>query len=331
MLNDNEDRGSDTPSMFPSTTSGSGPSGPKMYAPPWARDAATEATDAAIAATEKLRSVLPPAPLLKDPEVRTRRRGPDAFEGDIALRELRMRPSLDPVAVPEPPVVGSRGTSSSLLGRLAGAGGLAALAALFMVGAVPGSLRVDDGAQPIWSRMFGANVVRETLTAPKPAERRAADPVTDRVVPMMERFAAATPVVEPPVLAVQQPPMVVEPPAPPAAASPATQAPVAQPQFSPPARTLDRDEVAALYRRGEQLIGQGDIAAARLMFARAAEVGDARSALALGASYDPDVLRKLGVLGVAADAVLAREWYSKASSYGSREAAQRIDLLAQGR
>jgi TPR repeat protein len=67
------------------------------------------------------------------------------------------------------------------------------------------------------------------------------------------------------------------------------------------------------------------------MFARAAEVGDARSALALGASYDPDVLRKLGVLGVAADAALAREWYSKASSFGSREAAQRIDLLALGR
>jgi hypothetical protein len=310
-----------------------------MYAPPWARDAATEAADAAIAATEKLRSVLPPAPLLKDPEVRTRRRGPAAFEGDIALRELRARPSLDPVAVPEPPVIGSRGSSSSLLGRIAGAGGLAALAALFMVGAVPGSLRggangVDDGAQPIWSRMFGANVVRETLSAPKPVERRI-ELAADRAVPMMERFAAATPVVEPPVLAVQQPPMLAEPPAPPAPSMPqapaVSQGPVAQPQFSQPVRTLDREEVAALYRRGEQLIAQGDIAAARLMFTRAAEVGDARSALALGASYDPDVLRKLGVLGVAADAALAREWYSKASSYGSREAAQRIDLLAQGR
>jgi TPR repeat protein len=67
------------------------------------------------------------------------------------------------------------------------------------------------------------------------------------------------------------------------------------------------------------------------MFTRAAVAGDARSALALGASYDPDVLRKLGVLGVAADAAIAREWYAKASSYGSREAAQRIELLARGR
>jgi TPR repeat protein len=43
------------------------------------------------------------------------------------------------------------------------------------------------------------------------------------------------------------------------------------------------------------------------------------------------VLRKLGVLGVAADAALARDWYAKASSFGSREAAQRIELMAQGR
>ena len=28
---------------------------------------------------------------------------------------------------------------------------------------------------------------------------------------------------------------------------------------------------------------------------------------------------------------LARDWYSKASGYGSREAAQRIELMAQGR
>lgn len=315
IQNETEHR-SDTPSMFPPTSAST------MYAPPWARDAATDAADAALAASDKLRSVLPPAPLL-----RTRRRETAPFEGDIALRDLRARPSLDPVSVPEPPTVASRSSSFSLVARLSGAVGLAALAALFMVGGAPGSLRgaanaVEDGAKPFWSRLFGTNVVRDTLTAPKPIERieRKIELVTDRPVPMLERFAAATPVAEPPVMAMQPPPQAAEPPA-----------PVAPPQLSPPVRSLDRDEIAALYRRGEQLIQQGDIAAARLMFARAAEVGDARSALALGASYDPDVLKKLGVLGVAADAALAREWYSKASSFGSREAAQRIDLLAQGR
>ena len=330
----NERRGSDAPSLFPSPAS---PPTARMYAPPWARDSVTDAADAAIDASEKLRSALPPASSLKEPE--RRRRAFATFEGDLAVRELRARPSLDPDGVPEPPVVGSRKSSYSLLGRLSGAAGLAALAALFMmVGTAPGSLRgapsaAEDSAQPFWSRLFGASVVREALTPPKPIEQRRAEPVADRPVPMMERFAAASPPAEPPVAATQPPqpqaqPQAIELPAPPPVARPA---PVAAPSFSPPPRTLDRDEIAALYKRGEQLIAQGDIAAARLMFARAAEVGDARSALALGASYDPDVLRKLGVLGVAADAALAREWYSKASSFGSREAAQRIDLLALGR
>jgi hypothetical protein len=303
-----------------------------MYAPPWARDAATDAADSAIAATEKLRSVLPPAPLLKEPD--RRRRGPAPFEGDIALRELRARSPLDPDAVPEPPVVGSRKSTFAVVARLSGAVGLAALAAVFFVSG-SGSRQdpADEGAKPFWSRLFGGNVMRETLSAPKVVAERKAEPVTDRPVPMMERFAAATPAAEPPVTAAQQA-QALQPQAPQpqaqAAEPPATPPePAAPPAFSPP--SLDREEIAALYKRGEQLIQQGDIAAARLMFTRAASVGDARSALALGASYDPDVLRKLGVVGVAADAALAREWYAKASGYGSREAAQRIELMARGR
>src|SRR4051812_11381950 len=134
--NDNEQRGSDTPSMFPRAVS---PPKARMYAPPWARDAATDAADAATGASDKLRNALPPAPLLHEPE--RRRRGAAAFEGAVALRELRARPALDRDSVPEPPVVGSRKSSYSLLGRLVGAGALAGLAALFVVGTAPGSLR----------------------------------------------------------------------------------------------------------------------------------------------------------------------------------------------
>jgi hypothetical protein len=303
-----------------------------MYAPPWARDAATDAADSAIAATEKLRNVLPPAPLLKDPEQRARRRGPAPFEGDIALRELRARSPLDPDAVPEPPVVGSRRSTVGLVARVSGAVGLAALAAVFLVsGSGSQQDAADEGAKPFWSRLFGGNVMRETLSAPKVVAQRKAEPVTDRPVPMMERFAAATPAVEPPATAMPQPQAQAPAPAPVQAVESPAPAPQAPPAVSQPVRSLDRDEIAMLYRRGEQLIQQGDIAAARLMFQRAAEVGDARSALALGASYDPDVLRKLGVLGVAANATLAREWYAKASSFGSSEAALRIETMAQGR
>ena len=84
-----------------------------------------------------------------------------------------------------------------------------------------------------------------------------------------------------------------------------------------------------LVKRSEELIAQGDIAAARLMLTRAAEAGDARAALVLGATYDSAMLRKLGVLGVAADAAQARAWYAKAADYGSGEATQRLEQLAQ--
>src|SRR5436305_12983580 len=215
-----------------------------MYAPPWARDAATDAADSAIAATEKLRNALPPAPLLKAPE--RRRRGAAPFEGDIALRELRARPPLDPDAVPEPPVVASRKSTIASMVRLAGAVGLAGLAAVFVVNGV-GS-RQDTGgeaANSFWSRLFGGNVIRETLSGPKAVAERKAESPADRPVPMMERFAAATPAAEPLVTAAQQAqvqqPQVQQPQVQPAeAAAPAAPPPpvasVAPPEaVAPPA------------------------------------------------------------------------------------------------
>ena len=48
----------------------------------------------------------------------------------------------------------------------------------------------------------------------------------------------------------------------------------------------------------------------------------------LGATYDPIVLKRLGVLGPTADAEAARIWYEKAKEFGSSEAPRRIDMLA---
>jgi TPR repeat protein len=41
------------------------------------------------------------------------------------------------------------------------------------------------------------------------------------------------------------------------------------------------------------------------------------------------MLRKLGVLGLAADARQAREWYAKAADFGSGEAKRRLEQFAQ--
>jgi hypothetical protein len=94
------------------------------------------------------------------------------------------------------------------------------------------------------------------------------------------------------------------------------------------ARQLNRDEVAALAKRGEEFIAAGDIAAARLVLQRAAEARDARAALLLGATYDPIMLEKSRVRGFAPDIATARTWYERAKEFGSAEATQRLEMLA---
>ena len=92
-------------------------------------------------------------------------------------------------------------------------------------------------------------------------------------------------------------------------------------------RALDPEEIKLLTRQGEQLAATGDLVTARILFQRAAEVGDATAAMALGATYDPNVLAKLGVAGMAADVEKARSWYRKAESQGSAEATRRLRAL----
>jgi TPR repeat protein len=71
------------------------------------------------------------------------------------------------------------------------------------------------------------------------------------------------------------------------------------------------------------------VAAARLVYRRAANAGNSQAALALGGSYDPNVLKQLGVIGVAGDPVQAREWYRRAAELGSADAPRRLNQLAQ--
>jgi hypothetical protein len=300
-----------------------------MYAPPWARDrqrdeapetlrdAPDVAGENALAASEQFRRTLPPASQLGE----RRRRREVPFEGDLAIVELRERPTLDPAGVPEPPL--RQRSSAGLLARFAGAAGLAALAAFFMVGTAPFSLAVKaegDGAPSLWTRLVGKN------TRQVAAEPAALAPVIVSVpAPLAERFAAMQPAHSTP-----------EPLAPRAVQTVAIQMapePVAQPTqpARPARRTLDQDEIAILYKRSQDLITQGDIAGGRLLLTRAAEAGDARAALALGATYDVAVLGKLAALGVTADAAKAKAWYAKAAELGSGEASKRLEVLAQGR
>ncbi len=100
-------------------------------------------------------------------------------------------------------------------------------------------------------------------------------------------------------------------------------------QVSSPPRSLDPDQIASLLKRGIGLLKNGDIASARLCLQRAAEAGNGEAALALGSTYDPLVLKKLGIIGIAPDLVQARQWYQKAKDLGSNAAVEQLAMLAQ--
>jgi hypothetical protein len=95
-----------------------------------------------------------------------------------------------------------------------------------------------------------------------------------------------------------------------------------------PVTPLNQHEISVLVLRGEEYLKAGQIAAARLVLQRAADAHDAGGTLMLGATYDPNILDRLGVLGLTADAETARFWYEKAKEFGSSEAPRRIEMLA---
>ena len=98
---------------------------------------------------------------------------------------------------------------------------------------------------------------------------------------------------------------------------------------SPTPRAPNPDDIAAFLNRGLELISSGDIAAARVLLLRAAEVRDPNAALALASSFDPILLERLGAYGVVPDVSSARRWYEKAKEFGSEEASSRLEMLAR--
>ena len=90
---------------------------------------------------------------------------------------------------------------------------------------------------------------------------------------------------------------------------------------------LSTDEIADLMKRGNDLVGVGDIISARLYFERAADAGDARAALLVGQTFDPRYLSRIGVFGVRGDPTAAAEWYQRARDLGDSSAEARLETL----
>jgi TPR repeat protein len=79
--------------------------------------------------------------------------------------------------------------------------------------------------------------------------------------------------------------------------------------------------------QGLVALASGDVVGARLFLERAAEIGDVRALMALGESYDPATLVRMGALGIKGDAVKARDYYSKALAAGMGAARERMAAL----
>lgn len=115
-----------------------------------------------------------------------------------------------------------------------------------------------------------------------------------------------------------------KPPANPAAPpAPAQTVPAqaAPPSVAKPAVVLDQNEIP-----GKDLLNDGDLAAARVLFERAA---NAEAALGLGSTYDPNVIKRLGAIMVKPDVENARKWL--AADRGLAAATLQLANLPQSR
>ena len=88
------------------------------------------------------------------------------------------------------------------------------------------------------------------------------------------------------------------------------------------------DEGRKLSAEGIVAFAKGDIATARAFFVSAAEAGDARALVALGDTYDPATLKRLGVIGLKGDVAKARDYYARALAAGASGARERLAAFA---
>jgi hypothetical protein len=218
------------------------------------------------------------------------RRG--VFEGDAAAIELRSRlaKARDGTLPTPTPEIPARPSAARLLGFALVAAGVAGGAGYFA-----------GGSKLSTKPALLAAVSGDTDAPPAPVARTAHLKAPGRD---SERAAAPT-------------------------AAPAGVRQLPPSSASPPPAPEDASEIAAKMKLGADLMAAGDIAAARTMFARVAEAGDAAGAFALAETYDPAVLSTMPVRGggITANPALARRWYEKAREMGSAAAPERIARL----
>jgi hypothetical protein len=245
------------------------------------------------------------------------RRG--VFEGDAAAVELRARLAKARAGIPSLAV---RAPAPSRLGPVLRFIGLILVAAVlagtagYIVGAARHSTKLARSAKS--ARLAAAStradmpIAQLTPAAPRDAPDRKSEPQGE----------AAD---GPPATSGRAPDNAVE-----GEAAQQRRTPASASAPPPPLPRPDASAIAARMKIGADLMAAGDLTAARMIFERVAEAGDAAGAFALAETYDPTVLRKLRLRGgITPDPALARRWYEKARDMGSSAAPERIARLTR--
>jgi hypothetical protein len=245
------------------------------------------------------------------------------FEGDVAVVELRSRLALGSERIPQPAVPFSPApTFSGVLRLMSGVAMAAAVAGV--AGYLWGFKLSTEMPEP--TPASGQANVLPALSTPvarlKTSDRDFDPPAAARTASIgfapVDRRGAANPVTS--VDATQRPALLPTPSQ--------SVSPFVAPR--PPVAAEDASVIAAKMKIGVELMTYGEVTAARVMFQRVAEAGDAAGAFALAETYDPLVLGGLRLReGIMPDLALARTWYERARELGSLEARDRISRLAQ--
>jgi hypothetical protein len=260
----------------------------------------------------------PRSPSAQQPWKRSKRR--QAFAGDIAVAELRNRPTLAPdrLPVPPPPVATPKFTSA---GRFVGVAVVAAagFSGYWWVSTRPAFTLHREFTH---RQQFTLPSDRADLASEQRASAYFSNANLNAELPSVPPPANATPPISPPVRT-----DATEAAAPPQESTLSSTSLRREP---PPAiQHEDRERALRLKQKGDEQLAEGLVAPARLLYEKAADLGLAEAALALAATYDEMAPAHSHLRGVGSDLKAAAHWYERARLLNARNTEQQVQTLGK--
>jgi predicted nucleic acid-binding Zn-ribbon protein len=181
----------------------------------------------------------------------------------------------------------------------------------------------QSGPAPVMFRL-AATGAEPPLALPQqesaPAPVAEAKPLPPESKPATPEATSALPGKDPPAVVVASLPEAIQP-------LPLAVTGVLQPKSEPAGTAEGPKAEDRLVSRADELFHKGDVSGARLLLEHALASGNARAAFLLAETFDPNVLSKLGALGIRGDAAKAREFYARARALGMVQAGERMEAL----